>query len=65
MRCRNGREAGNREWRKGPQMSAGCREPRRVGESGGRWLQPSPQRRGAWVGTAVTGLGIPEGPGAD
>lgn len=36
----------------------------RVGEWDGRWLQPSPQRRGSWAGTAVPGPGIPEGPGA-
>lgn len=63
--CRNGREAGNREGRKGPQMSAGCREPagwRRVG--GGLWPFPAE----AWpVGVACKAKAnrIPEGSGVE
>lgn len=41
--CRNGREAGNREWRKGPRDVSCVPGAVRV-EKGGRWLVAFPRR---------------------
>lgn len=55
MRCQNGKEAGNREWRKSPQMSAGCREPRGWGGVGGGCSLPC---RGVIRGRGLRSQGV-------